>query len=239
LFTKQRFEYYTSGRTLLLNNANAASLQMLGYAIEFQLKQALIFKVQPLAGRERKLVEHSHDLQELWTMCRDRGLFGSVTVSWDFIEFANDHFERRYPSQIQKKKQQMASNDRISVISAGTLAPYDDFLIQMDDWFWSTSNCIQFSMGLGAAQRANSFLGWWFFHNNAPAVKRADKYLATLQSCTSLDMKTVELLTKPAELFIHPNACLRFGESCDQLFAMEPARTFQYPRLIGLSADCR
>ena len=94
-FNPLRTEYYVSGRTMYLHGNLYVGSILFGYAIESILKEALLF-----VGNSKPKLQHSHDIKVLFNSCLDKGVFTSVEVPPDFIDFSNSLFQMRYPSKV-------------------------------------------------------------------------------------------------------------------------------------------
>lgn len=126
-------EYYASGRRLVAETAFTAAPLLLAYAIEMILKAGLYQFQEFWTENDRKLAFKQHDLVKLYQRTRQLGNSGHLDASApfqdtyiaeEFLEFASDHFSRRYPD--------LTEDPRPWSFGTTKLAVYDDCICQLD-----------------------------------------------------------------------------------------------------------
>lgn len=233
-WTDLKYEYYTAGRTLFLENQWNAGCLMLGYAIEGQFKHAL-----NEIGYKIKDILYSHDLHLLWKECLQQSLFGDVEVSEDFIEYTNDHFDQRYPSQRHAKIAQMWERDHAMGMAAYVLVIYDHLLIQLDNSLWAQTKDSTSSVGVRAACHATSHASRYFFHWNAPAISRIPVYLEAVRDRYPTHVDSILMLEAQRDkLWDFDRATTRFAPY-EVLLASKPAKNYKFPVKVVRDANGR
>ena len=101
-YLRLRFEYYACGRLSLLEGSFDAAAVLLAYSLEYHFKAAMSEVENSWTTDKRRLVEKSHNLKGLYRSALQKGLLATSFISLDFLEFAGDHFTRRYPSRAHR-----------------------------------------------------------------------------------------------------------------------------------------
>jgi hypothetical protein len=205
---------------------------MLGYAIESTLKHSLSEK----NCREHSIL-FSHDLPLLFQACQKIGLFCDVEVSPDLIEYANDLFDVRYPSQLRAKSEDVLKRGRAMGMTPAFLIPYDDLLIKLDTSLWDFTGDHRSSAAIIAARSSNSFDGRLFFHCNAPAVLMRDRYLEVVRKHYPTNDGDIATLEKGAQhLYYFDETHIRFAP-LEVVGVAQPAKNFRYPGRVVQDSD--
>lgn len=169
-WTTQKYEYYLAARTLWLGNQMQMGALMYAYAIESQLKCALImFENQCPKG----LIESKHDIPRLFEEAKKAGLFLDVFVSNDFIEFVQDGFDRRYPSQTMKRAKIAREDGRFLILIPDMCNYYDRLVIDLDKSLTNIANDFKVSICLAAVKDSEG-AGVNFFKDNSYAFQNID-----------------------------------------------------------------
>lgn len=168
-WTNLRFDYYWAGRTLLFTNQAQMGVLMLGYAIEAHFKH-LISSDRTIA------LKHSfgHDFSQAFSVLRDAGYLQDVHVSSDFLDFVEDNFDRRYPSQTSRTIKRANSKGRPVSMAPDVIIPYDDFILQLDTSLTNVFGTPEASVLMRGIQVISCGGGHFFFHCNYAAIARLD-----------------------------------------------------------------
>lgn len=224
-FSILRVDYYNSGRLLLLSSCVTGAGIMLGYAIELSCKAA--FHELGVKGS----ITRSHDLNKLLSVCRESGIFNSVKVSDEFMDYANDRLHQRYPSQQAEALIRASIKNRFFMhVRIEDLEIYDDLLIQMDDELIEYTKDEFISVGVRNAANAYSFAARGFFHCNGPATLRLRKYIEIIKRLRPDNKEAIGELEKGEDYFWHFKLMPKFVKrnlSFD--LNTHPAEAFQYP----------
>ena len=226
-FTRLRHKYYTAGRVLFLHGCMDMGMLMLGYAIESHFKHAL----NELNFTDRKILL-SHDLNILFKKCIELGVFVNVDVSNDFILFANDHFDQRYPSQQMAKSKEMLEGNRAPMLTPSILIAYDDLLIHLDDALWQLTGDHESSLGIIAAATATWHDSRIFFHCNAPALSMLEKYIPVVKAVYPTNLAQIAILEQGVNYLWRLDTIGVSFAPYEQLLKAKPAANFQYPGKI-------
>lgn len=181
-WTSLRYDYYVAGRTLWFSNQLQTGALMLGYAIEAHLKHVLT----SIGNFSRKLT-HQHNFHDLFSVCRENDILQDVEVSEDLLDYVEDNFHRRYPSQTTETLQNAKSVGHAISISPVVITAYDDFIFQLDHSIAHTLSTPRASIGMLGGKRVDCLDGKFFFHSNYTAIAR-------LSEIISLCEKDLELL---------------------------------------------
>lgn len=126
-----RYDYYHAGRLLhLIGNFHSAGI-MLGYAVETTMKAGLMEVLTEEQQKENLILNRAHDVRKIFVECRRRGLFTDVSVSKDFLEHINNHFQR-YPSQQRRVLSEASKQNKVIGNSIDWAYYYDDLVVQLD-----------------------------------------------------------------------------------------------------------
>jgi hypothetical protein len=183
-WTSQRYQYYLAGRTLWFCGQMNTGALMLAYGIEAHMKQML--------SRERKCPKkllYDHDISKLFAKSREFGFFLDVAVSDDLITFAQDNFDRRYPSQTRATVENAISLDHALGMHIGHILAFDDLILQLDQSIWRTLNDIRASIALNGAKRVASSDGRFFWHSNYAMLELWEDVMKMLEEDFSLFLK--------------------------------------------------
>ena len=231
-FAELRHQYYAAGRVLFLSNCMRMGALMLAYAIEGSLKHAL--NEQNFGD---KGILHSHDICLLFQTCRQLGMFAHVEASPDLLEYADDLFNQRYPSQIANRSEEMVQRNRAMSMTSSILIAYDDLLVQLDTSLWTLTDDHLSSAAIIAARTSNSYDGRIFFHCNAPAVSMLDRYLETVRKYYPTEKADIDQLEKAVDhLYYFPETHIRFAPF-EQVKAAQPAKRFRYPGRVVRNSE--
>jgi hypothetical protein len=180
-FMVRRFEHYAAGRSLVRLGAYGPALVELGYAIEFHLKAALS-EIEHLWRRskfENKVcdeVDSRHNLPVLYQLSKERGLLLPETcISLEFLCYARDHFDRRYPSG----ERALLDRERHFSYGLSTLHTYDDAIVQLDDALAALYKTDDYLVGKAAlyGPRTSVEVAKALFCENIFAYQRHSRYL--------------------------------------------------------------
>jgi len=223
-FAILRYQYFAAGRVLFLHDCMEMGALMLGYAIETSFKHGLL-----AAGVSDKKTLYSHNLEDLFSHPKSAAVFVNVEVAYDFITFANDLLDQRYPSQRHNRSLTMARDNRSIMLTPGMLIAYDDLLMQMDDAIWKFTNDYLSSIGLIAARSANMSISRTFFHCNAPALSRISSYLPLVKLHFPQNTPDIALLEQGiGALWQAEHVTLSFAPY-EVLITLHPAANFVHP----------
>ncbi len=226
-FTLLRLEYYISGRILYFHSSINSGCIILGYAIESYLKSALYEINHP----NKRLRMSSHDLPKLLQECQKAGLFKSIKVSSEFIEYASDQFNQRYPIQQQKIFKKVRKNNRMLIKNIGYITAYDDLICQLDDELYKLTKDVFISIGIRASAQADSYQGRSFFHCNAYALKRINYYKEIIKKVRPSNISAIKELEKgPEYLWNFPEIGTGIGPDWRTIVKKNHALTFKYPK---------
>lgn len=238
-FTGLRYEYYVAARTLWFSSQQTMGAIMFGYAIECHLKHALLE-----ASPGNKKVQFGHSLHDLFSVCREYDLFSGVRVSDAFIDYCQDNFTTRYPSQVVSGNQAIEDRGQIRVVDSACVHAFDDLVLQMDDAMRERFGDDAW-MGRWLALGVEGLPARWFFHSNYAATKqcRLESYSNYLTRWSEGSRETSHpevwafnarlceqrkaLLAQPEVLMSFPSAHLAVPLRCN-----EPAKEFVYPGVI-------
>jgi hypothetical protein len=227
-FLELRFEHYASGRLLFLQGSHAAAAVLLAYSIEYYLKAALIEVEATWTPQERALVRGSHNLVELYHLCLRRGLLTDSYVSFDFMKYAHDHFERRYPSG----ERSVLSGRGYWSFGGSMLYTYDDCIVQLDRAVANTYNSHAWRVGVHALADTvvSPRLVDALFHANVFAIEdlRADR-----AALAGLGVKfDATILDHPDQLYFRDGLPVHAStyERAKELLKYQLAAYFRYPK---------
>ena len=227
-FLALRFEHYASGRLLFLQGSHAAAAVLLAYSIEYHLKAALIEAEATWTPKERALVRGSHNLVELYHLCLRRGLLTSSYVSFDFMKYAHDHFERRYPSG----EQSVLSGRGYWTFGGSMLYTYDDCIVQLDRALAVTYDSHAWRVGLHALVDTvlSPRLVDALFHANVFAIEDLRAHRAALAGPSVKFDDTV--LDHPDQLYFRDGLPVHAStyERATELLEYQLAAYFRYPK---------
>jgi hypothetical protein len=68
----------------------------------------------------------------LYHACRENGIYSNVSVSEDFLDYANSLFQMRYPISTIEETRNATARNNVLGMSWDFLLAYDDFLFQLD-----------------------------------------------------------------------------------------------------------
>lgn len=171
LWTKQKYDYYVAARTLWQNNQMQMAALMYAYAIEAQIKSALVM----WCSTEKLKGMYDHDIPQLFARAKGYGLFDDVSVSSDFLEFVMDNFERRYPKQTRERLKAIRPQGRAFILICDLDLYYDQFIMDLDASIYKKSNDRRTSMLSLVARNLESLEGRYFFQLNPAALARLDE----------------------------------------------------------------
>ena len=204
---------------------------MLGYAIEASFKAALNEIRDSLSNAGKKLL-YKHHLPDLWKLCKKHGLFDDVEVSAEFLEYASDLLDQRYPSQQAK----VLKNRQYLPVDRNKIWTYDDFLLRLDDSLWKSTDDSEVSIGVSASTRLfpeGRSTAWQFFHANPFAIERARRYAEPLHRNRHAYVEAIETLENDPNSLFHSDLIgpyILSPEQGEQIAALELAKQFRYPK---------
>ena len=172
-WTNLRFDYYWAGRTLLFTNQMQMGVLMLGYAIEAHFKH-LISADGTMKKKDSYKYRYKHYFPEAFNALRNAGYFQDVHVSSDFLDFVEDNFDRRYPSQTSRTIKRANSKGRPVSMAPEVIIPYDDFILQLDMSLTNVFGTPEASILMRGVHVIGCAGGHFFFHCNYAAVARLD-----------------------------------------------------------------
>lgn len=176
-FQRRRFEYYGSGRRLFFHGAWQPALTLLAYAIEYHLKSPLAGIEDCLQkGEQRQLGKH-HNLSELYKLAVRYGFFRSCRISQDFLRYAGDMFNMRYP----RGEERVLDRRGGYRVSQYLIFTYDDCMMQLDQSLTSDFGDPTLSMGVAASGGiplvpTSAVLSESFFHCNPFALQKLNLF---------------------------------------------------------------
>src|ERR1044071_9915615 len=128
-FRDRRFEFYSSGRQLVFQGAFCAAPMLLAYALEAGLKAALGAVRSSWVLTDVDLVERGHNLRALYSRAKSLNVLRRTFISPELLEYAEDHFDRRYPRGSVKLLKQKGYWS----FSRNKVFAFDDAICQIDD----------------------------------------------------------------------------------------------------------
>lgn len=221
-----RQDFYISGRVAMYTGSLYAWGFLLGHAIEATLKAALAH----LGTTERRLL-NCHDLPRLFEAVRTRGLFCNTRVSTDFIDYVDDFFWCRYPSQLEEVESDRTAKERNFAFSVGTLAAFDDLFLQLDDELASAVGRHEVSVGFRSACAVESTTGRHFFHANYPALDRLRAYTELVRANATGREQALAVLERGSDEL---SRCPQVGFWSARPKTANPALDFVYPRPLSI-----
>lgn len=203
-FTNIRFQNYISGRCLGYQGCDLYTTWiMLGYAIESQLKAGLAeleYTGVVFTTNQRKIIRSSHDLVELFNLCREKNLFLDVNVSYDFLKSSTLFLAMRYPSQQESSFRNIFNDHPCGFITTiHRICPYDDFILQLENSLYELYQDKKYSLFYQAFRNFRSSMGKNFFHSNAFAFVKYPKYLHFLNNSDIDERGVIEIITADPE----------------------------------------
>ncbi|MGV8836289.1 hypothetical protein [Cellvibrio sp.] len=169
-WTKQKYDYYVSARTLWENNQMQMAALMYAYAIEAQIKSA--FSLFPNTCSRKDL--ERHNISKLFAQAKNDGIFNDVSASDDFLDFVMDNFHRRYPRQTNEQLINARQGGRGFALISNLNHYYDQFIIDLDNSIYRKSKDCRSSMFFLAKRDLESVCGKYFFILNPAALSRLD-----------------------------------------------------------------
>jgi hypothetical protein len=214
---------------LLLQGSFDAAAVLLAYSLEYHLKAAMLEVEDSWTTDERRLVEKSHNLKALYRSALQKGLLATSFVSFDFLEFAGDHFTRRYPSRAQE----LLSRKGYWSFGGQKLHTYDDAITQLDMALAELYGSARYTLGAHAIAGfgVSGSLADAFFHDNLFVLERLPAYRGAVEDEHHLNLDS-DLLERPEALFArdrfpHPAKTL---EGARELVKWHLAAFFRYPK---------
>jgi len=168
-WTNLRFDYYWAGRTLLFTNQMQMGVLMLGYAIEAHFKHLISSD-----GTIKEKYSYKHNFSKAFNVLRNAGYFQDVHVSSDFLDFVEDNFDRRYPSQTSRTIKRANSKGRPVSMAPDVIIPYDDLILQLDMSLTNVFGTPEASVLMHGIHVVGCAGGHFFFHCNYAAIARLD-----------------------------------------------------------------
>lgn len=221
-FMYRRVEHYAAGRLLATRQLFRASAIEMGYAIEFHLKAAL--GEVALEKKDEDEVLRRHNLPKLFLLCREYGALELARVSTDFLCYARDHFESRYP----RGQRALLEQEKYMSFGTDSLHVYDDCIVQLDLALAEDYGTTDYLIGKGALYESpiKSDLAGLVFFENVFAFEKLQEYLA--KPSWALGSKD---LADPSELFGKgPIDDWRRRVGADQLLHARLAEHYRYPQ---------
>lgn len=172
-FTHLRFDYYSNGRANLLNQSPRIGGILLGYAIELSMKMMLEY-----VGSKK--LRDSHSLNDLYEEYNKQNL-PNLNVNKDFISFANDRLDQRYPRAIGRVMKWHEVEDRFQDFPVDNIELYDDLICQLDDAAVALAKCNSASILIRGAINLESYPSRAMFHCNHHAKNRWKNILGELE----------------------------------------------------------
>ena len=140
-FKELRQSYYIAGRSLLINQLFGMAGINLGYCIELSLKFILAYK-----GYAKKEL-YRHHLANLYDLVIDEGHLPRQNASSDFVRFADERLNARYPMMLAENAEANEAESRANVFTIDMLHCYDDLILQLDDAIVEAVDNAQVSIG--------------------------------------------------------------------------------------------
>ena len=197
-FVNLRFDFFSGGRALIFQGSVRAAAVLLAYSIEYHLKAAMIEFEESWSKEERRLVERSHDLLQLYFACLSKGILRDTFITADFLRFASDHFEMRYPG----KEASLLESVGYWKFGGSFLAAYDDCVLQLDSSLANYYGSWRHSLGTHAISniRASEQAFKTFFHSNVYAVHLLENYVNAVPRLEKSRIQA-EQLSRPDLIF--------------------------------------
>lgn len=156
-------------------------------------------------------------------------------ISDDFLQYAQEHFERRYPSG----QSRLLSKRKCWTFSRSFLSTYDDCILQIDRGLDQLYRSSEWSLGSRALSVPGSGrLGRAFFHDNVFAIARLLQYRSSVGD-EWRNFPLPEHLEQPDRLFASgdlPRPGLSYGEA-QELLSLDLAALFVYPEASAPHPD--
>ncbi|MBZ0113008.1 MAG: hypothetical protein K8J08_11135 [Thermoanaerobaculia bacterium] len=228
-----RFDSYVSGRLLTFDGSSHTAPSALAYALEYSLKAAL---AELRGGLVPAATLRCHDFPKLYHTCLDHDLLTQTYVSDDFLEYAQHHFERRYPSGQARVLQER----KYWTFGREDLTTYDDCLLQIDRGLDEIYASSEWSLGNRALTiHGRNRLSRAFFHDNVYAIARLPEYRRSVDD-GRLCFPEPERLERRELLFCSGDdlPCPRINyQRAQELLTLDLAALFIYPQVSGPHAD--
>ena len=221
-----RLGHYAGGRLLFLTGNLDASALLLGYALEYHLKAALV-ECQGLTKQEDGAL-HKHNFSDLYTNCRRRELLEDTFVSDDFLKFAGDHFTRRYPIGHRT----LVSQNEYWQFGGSVLDTHDDAIVQLDAALARLYGSPNYLLGVRVFSEPGEGTKQFdaYFHRNVFAVamlrKSAEVQEAALRAGEPLDGRCDDLFKRDGL----PPAGMKF-QRASRVAELNLAAFFRYPNV--------
>lgn len=213
-----RFDYYTSGRSAVLNQSPLIGGILLGYAIESSLKMMIDF------SSCRKLLK-SHNLFDLYKEYRSQE-FPELAMSDDFLMFANDRLDQRYPSAHDRVMKWHIEKDRFMDFPVDNIVYYDDVICQLDDFITERFQCSSASILVRAALNMKTYPGRSVFHCNHHAKLRFDRIQSTLNADSKRNIEASNFAEIKDSLWNFRYILMWIPES----YTVHFAKNYEYPK---------
>lgn len=213
-----RFDYYANGRGVALNQSPRIGGILLGYAIESSLKMMIDFS-------SCLKLANSHNLIALYKEYKTQG-FTELSMSDDFLIFANDRLDQRYPNASDRVMKWHTEEDRFQDFPIDNIIYYDDVICQLDDVITKRFQCASSSVLVRSALNLETYPGRSVFHCNHHAKKRFDYIQSTLQSDPSRTAEATQFIAKKDTLWNFCYMLMWIPES----YTIHHAKDYMYPR---------
>lgn len=227
-FKELRQDYYLAGRCLLINQLFGMAGINFGYSIELSLKFILAFK----GHKKSELMRH--DLEHYYNLAIGKDYITPLKLSGDFLRFANERLNARYPSMIAKHMEAYELESKIYLFTIDMIHCYDDLILQLDDELYKFVNDPRISIGFRSCRDLSSVSGRIFYHCNDHAFARIPTYRELLAKYRDPgdNFEYIEsILSNPSDLWNFKGliAYRPWGPKSD----WSPASTFEYPKFVG------
>ena len=213
-----RFEYYASGRSAILNQSPLIGGILLGYAIESSLKMLLDLS----SGYK---LSKNHDLCALYKEYRNQN-FPKLEMTEDFLRFANDRLDQRYPSAHHRVMKWHIKEDRFQEFPVDNIVYYDDVICQLDDSITERFQCSSASILVRAALNMETYPGRSVFHCNHHAKSRFDRIQSTLNADSERNIEASKFAEIKDSLWNFNYILTCIPES----YTVHFAKNYEYPK---------
>lgn len=149
---------------------------MYGYAIEAHIKCSWALFENSALPKEL----NGHNFKDAFETAAHDGHFSDVEIPHDLLDFAHDHFHRRYPQQTHSSARWAKKAGRCLALTPSVGVYLEKFIILLDDSITKAHGDSRVSILSKAAHDCESQRGKDFFSENVPALKRLDLIIGYL-----------------------------------------------------------
>ena len=216
-FTHLRFDYYSNGRTCILNQSPRIGGILLGYAIELSMKMML-----ESVGSTK--LRNSHSLIDIYREYNNHNL-PKLDVTNDFILFANDRLDQRYPRAANRVLKWHEEEDRFQDFPVDNIELYDDLICQLDDAAVAQLKCNSASVLIRGAINLDSYPSRAMFHCNHHAKNRWQRILEELEKAGDREIERDNFKKQMGSIWNFSYILIYIPEN----YTIKYAKDYKYP----------